>query len=166
MLQRKFHMGLAIAFGVFVIDRISKWWIMDIVNLPKTHIVPLLPFLNLRWAENRGISFSLLTAQGDGGRWLLVGVTAGVVVGLAIWLRTVQNRLLAVALGLVIVGALGNIYDRAVMGYVADFVQFYLGNWSFAIFNVADSCITLGAALLIWDAFFGPKSGKKPSEVN
>lgn len=154
-------MGLIIAVCVLLADRISKWWIMDVIDLPGIQTVRVMSFVNLQWAENRGVSFSLLTAQGDVGRWLLVGLTIGVVTGLGIWLRYVQNSLLAVALGLVMGGAAGNIYDRIIYGYVADFIQFYVGDWSFAIFNLADSCITLGAALLIWDAFFGSKSPEK-----
>lgn len=164
-LRRASHLGYIIALCALVIDRVSKWWIIDIVDLPQRGRVALLPFLNLRWAENRGVSFSLLTADSAVGRWGLVVATLLIVLGLGFWLRTVQDRLLALAIGLVMGGALGNIYDRAVFGYVADFVQFYIGSWSFAIFNVADSCITLGAALLIWDAFFGSTSVKNSGKV-
>jgi len=157
MIRQNFHLGLLIAFSALALDRLSKWWIMDILELPKIQMVKILPIFNLQWAENRGVSFGMLTADGDLGRWILVGVTLLIVIGLGIWLKFVQNRGLAIAIGLVIGGALGNIYDRAIFGYVADFLQFYVGNWSFAIFNVADSCITIGAILLIWDSFFGPK---------
>jgi len=164
-LRRASHLGYIIALCALVTDRVSKWWIIDILDLPERGRVVLLPFLNLRWAENRGVSFSLLTADSEVGRWGLVAATLLIVAGLGFWLRTVQDRLLALAIGLVMGGALGNIYDRAVFGYVADFVQFYIGSWSFAIFNVADSCITLGAALLIWDAFFGSTSVKNSGKV-
>ncbi len=157
MIRQNFHLGLIIAFFVLALDRVSKWWIMDILELPKIQMVKILPIFNLQWAENRGVSFSLLTADGDFGRWALVGVTLLIAIGLGIWLKYVQSRLLAIAIGLVVGGAFGNIYDRAVFGYVADFLQFHVGDWYFAIFNVADSCITIGAALLIWDNFFGPK---------
>lgn len=160
MIRRPSHLGLIIAFSVLMLDRISKWWIMDILELPKIQMVQIMPFFNLQWVENRGVSFGLLSTDGDISRWALVIVTSLIVVGLGIWLKSVQTRLLAVALGLVIGGAVGNIYDRAVFGYVADFLQFYGGDWSFAVFNVADSCITVGAALLIWDSFFGPKPEK------
>ena len=162
---RRFHyLGFGIAVIALVADRISKWWIMDVLDLPKIQMVKVLPLFNLQWVENRGVSFGMLSADGDLGRWALVALTSMIAIGLGIWLKSVQTRLLAIAIGLVIGGALGNIYDRIVFGYVADFLQFYVGNWSFAVFNVADSCITVGAVLLVWDSFFGPKSKEESSE--
>ncbi|MCF8473188.1 MAG: signal peptidase II [Emcibacter sp.] len=155
------RLGLMIALGALFLDRISKWWIMDMLELPKIQMVKILPIFNLQWAENKGISFSLLSAESDFGRWVLVVVTILIVIGLGIWLKNVQTRLQAVAIGLVIGGAIGNIYDRTLFGYVADFLHFYVGDWSFAIFNVADSCITIGAGLLIWDSFFGTSTKKQ-----
>ncbi|MBL4801812.1 MAG: signal peptidase II [Emcibacter sp.] len=158
------RLGWLIALCALVLDRISKWWIMDVLELPKIQMVKILPIFNLQWAENRGVSFSMFSTDGDLGRWALVGLTALIAIGLGIWLKSVQTRVLAIALGLVIGGAVGNIYDRAVFGFVADFLQFHVGDWSFAIFNVADSCITVGAVLLIWDSFFGPRSEKESSD--
>ncbi|VAV87843.1 Lipoprotein signal peptidase [hydrothermal vent metagenome] len=164
MLARESHNGLLVIVIALFLDRVSKWWIMDILELPKIQMVKILPFFNLQWAENKGISFGMFPADGDLGRWGLVVVTLLIVIGLGVWLKSVQTRLLAIALGLVIGGALGNIYDRATLGYVADFFQFYVGNWSFYIFNVADSCISVGAALLVWDSFFGPKPEQATSD--
>ncbi len=163
MIRRPLHLGLIIALSALVVDRISKWWIMDVLELPKIQMVQIMPLFNLQWVENRGVSFGMLSADGDVGRWALVIVTSLIVFGLGIWLKSVQTRLLGIAIGLVIGGAVGNIYDRITFGYVADFLQFYVGDWSFAVFNVADSCITVGAALLIWDSFFGPKP-ESPSQ--
>lgn len=159
-----YRLGFVVVFFALTLDRVSKWWIMDVLELPKIQMVKILPIFNLQWAENRGISFSLLTADSDLGRWALVGLTGAIVIGLGIWLKTVQTRVLAIALGLIIGGAIGNIYDRAVFGYVADFLQFHVGDWSFAVFNLADSCISIGAILLIWDSFFGPSSKEEPKE--
>ena len=156
-----FRLGLVIAIGALILDRVSKWWIMDVLELPKIQIVKILPIFNLNWAENRGVSFSMFSADSDLGRWTLVILTSAIVAGLIIWLRYAQTRLLSLAIGLVIGGAIGNIYDRITYGYVADFLHFHIGNWSFAIFNVADCCITVGAALLIWDSFFGPNAKKQ-----
>ncbi len=159
-----YRLGFIIVFFALTLDRVSKWWIMEVLELPKIQMVQILPIFNLQWAENRGISFSLLTADGDFGRWALVALTGAIVIGLGIWLKTVQTRVLAIALGLIIGGAIGNIYDRAVFGYVADFLQFHVGDWSFAVFNLADSCISIGAILLIWDSFFGPSSKEESKE--
>ncbi|MCF6217037.1 MAG: signal peptidase II [Emcibacter sp.] len=158
------RLGFVVVFFALTLDRVSKWWIMEVLELPKIQMVQILPIFNLQWAENRGISFSLLTADSDLGRWALVTLTGAIVIGLGIWLKTVQTRVLAIALGLIIGGAIGNIYDRAVFGYVADFLQFHVGDWSFAVFNLADSCISIGAILLIWDSFFGPSSKEKSKE--
>lgn len=149
------RLGLTIALIALSLDWLSKWWVMNILDLKVVQQVQILPFFTLQWAENRGISFSMFTADGELGRWILVAITVLIVIGLGFWLRSVHTRLLAVALGLVIGGAIGNIHDRALYGYVVDFFQFHVGNWSFAIFNVADSAISIGAALLIWDAFWG-----------
>lgn len=152
-----FRQGLLVAVVIFLIDRVSKWWFIDVFELPNKGIVEVLPFFNVVMVWNRGVSFGLLPADGDLGRWLLVAMTGFIVAGLAWWLRSVPSRLLGFAIGLVIGGATGNIYDRVKFEAVADFFQFFVGNWSFAVFNVADSFITLGAIILVWDAFFGPK---------
>lgn len=159
------RLGIIIALIIVLLDRLGKWWIMDVLELPKIQMVKILPIFNLQWVENRGVSFGMLSSDGDFGRWALVGLTAVIAIGMGVWLRSVQTRLLSVAIGLVIGGAIGNIYDRTVYGYVADFLQFHLGNWSFAVFNVADSCITIGAALLIWDTFFGSGSKETPAKI-
>lgn len=155
-----FRQGTLLAFVIFLIDRFSKWWFIDVFDLPNKGVVELLPFFNIVMVWNRGVSFGMLPADGDA-RWLLVAMTGAIAVGLGFWLRSVNSRLLMVAIGLVIGGAIGNIYDRVKFGAVADFFQFYVGNWSFAVFNVADSFITLGAVILVWDAFFGPKAEEK-----
>ncbi len=155
------RLGFIIAVCVFIGDRISKWWIMDILELPKIYTVQILPIFNLTWAENRGVSFGMFAADSDMGRWALVALTSAIVLGLGFWLKSVQTRLLTCAIGLIIGGALGNIYDRAIFGYVADFLHFHVGTWSFAIFNLADCAINMGAILLVWDMFFGPKAKEK-----
>jgi len=158
------RLGLIIALMALSLDWVSKWWVMNVLELKSVQQIPILPFFTLQWAENRGISFSMFTAEGDLGRWILVAITVLIVIGLGFWLKTVQTRLLSVALGLVIGGAIGNIHDRALYGYVVDFFQFHTANWSFAIFNVADSAISIGAALLIWDAFLGSDKNQAPEK--
>ncbi|WP_321394392.1 signal peptidase II [Emcibacter sp.] len=156
-----FTRGLILAALVFLVDRLSKWWFMDVYELAKKGVVEILPIFNVVMVWNRGVSFSLFSAETETGRWILVIMTCVIVAVLAFWLRSVQARLTMVAIGLVIGGAIGNIYDRIVFGAVADFFQFHLGDWSFAVFNVADCFISLGAALLVWEAFFGSSSEKK-----
>ena len=156
-----FSRGLILAAVVFLVDRLSKWWFMDVFELAKKGVVEILPFFNVVMVWNRGVSFSLFSAETDTGRWFLVAMTVVIVVVLLFWLRSVQARLTMVAIGLVIGGAIGNIYDRVIYGAVADFFQFHLGDWSFAVFNVADCFISLGAVLLVWEAVFGSNTEEK-----
>jgi signal peptidase II len=118
-------------------------------------VVEVMPFLNFVLHKNAGVSFSFLDSGGELGRWILVILTCSIVLGMTFWLKKTTSRLLMVGIGLVIGGAVGNIYDRILFGAITDFIQFYVGDWSFAVFNMADSSIFLGAALLMWDAFFG-----------
>ncbi|WP_138380824.1 signal peptidase II [Luteithermobacter gelatinilyticus] len=163
-----FIRGVALALAVFLIDRASKWWFLDIFRLPEKGVVEILPVFNVVMVWNRGVSFGLFSAESDTGRWALVALTSAIVLALLFWLKSVPSRLAMVAIGLVIGGALGNIYDRVVFGAVADFFQFHWGDWSFAIFNVADAFISTGAALLVWDAFFrqGTTGRKKHDTEN
>tara|TARA_B100001540_G_C15801721_1_gene640187 strand:- start:231 stop:740 length:510 start_codon:yes stop_codon:yes gene_type:complete len=153
-----------VAVVAFVVDRLSKWWFLDVFRLPERGVVEVLPILNFVMVWNRGISFGLLPAEGDLGRWILVAVTLLIVIFLAFWLRRVNSSLLCLAIGLVIGGAIGNIYDRIVFGAVADFFQFHALGYAFAVFNVADAAISIGAALMVWDALFG--SGQRDPDNN
>lgn len=127
--------------------------------------IPVLPFFNLTLLHNQGAAFSFLNDAGGWQRWLLVFISTSVSAVVAIWLYRVyrQEKLLALALALVLGGAVGNLIDRVVTGYVVDFLFFYYHNWSFPAFNVADSAISVGAALLVLDMFFKPG---RQDEVN
>jgi signal peptidase II len=105
---------------------------------------------DLLLAFNNGAAFSFLNGAGGWQRWLLSGISVAISAVLVVWLWRLprQQRLLAVALAFILGGALGNLYDRVVMGYVVDFISVYAGQWRFATFNVADAAISCGAALL------------------
>ena len=158
-------LGFALALTVFVLDQLSKYWIIAIVGLRERGWVDVLPFFNLTWVENRGVSMGLLTTDGDLGRWLLVGLTALISVGVAVWLWRERSRYDVVALGLVLGGAAGNIVDRVRFGYVVDFLHAFWGEWHFYVFNVADSAITVGVILLLARALFTrqPQAGEVES---
>jgi signal peptidase II len=142
-------LGYSLALVVFALDQLVKYWIIDVVRLRERGFVDVLPFFNLTWVENRGVSMGMLTADGDMGRWLLVALTAAISVGVAVWLWRERNRLDVLALGLVLGGAVGNIVDRVRFGYVVDFLHFFWGEWHFYVFNVADAAITVGVILLL-----------------
>ncbi|HEY0626554.1 MAG TPA: signal peptidase II [Allosphingosinicella sp.] len=143
-------MALIIAAIVFAADQLTKWVVISVLGLQQKLVIDLLPFFDLRWVENRGVSMGFLTADSDTGRWLLVAMTAAISIGVFFWLWRERNKGDAVALSLVLGGALGNIVDRVRYGYVADFADLHFGDWRpFLIFNVADAAITIGVLLLL-----------------
>lgn len=148
-------MGLLTALGIFVADRLSKYAILEIVGLPARGQISLLPFLDLTMVWNRGVSFGMLQADDMTGRLLLAGFAALVVCGLLIWLYRNTQLLVSVALGGIIGGAVGNLYDRLAWGAVADFVDLHILDYHWYVFNLADAAITLGVAALIIDSFRG-----------
>ncbi len=142
---------------VFVVDRISKYWVVDVYDLPNQVSVNILPFFNLTMVWNQGISLGLFQADGDMGRYLLIAVTAVITLILIVWLLREERRNALVGLGLVVGGAVGNIWDRFEYGAVADFLHFHGFGYSFYVFNVADAAISLGVAFLLWDALLSPQ---------
>jgi signal peptidase II len=150
----------ALAGVVFLLDQISKWWIIEVVGLEAKGSIAVLPVFSLTWVENRGVSMGLLAAGSDAARWGLVAVTAAIAAGVAVWIRREKHAAEQAALALVLGGALGNIVDRVRFGYVVDFVHLHLGRWSFYVFNVADAAITIGVAVLLVRALFArPEPG-------
>lgn len=154
------RIGYGLAAIVFVVDQLVKYWIVEIVRLQEQGTVAVWPFLSLTWVENRGVSMGLLTADTEVGRWLLVGMTGLIALVVGVWIRRERALPEAVALGLVLGGALGNIVDRVRLGYVVDFVHLHVGDRSFYVFNVADAAITLGVAILIVRALIGRSGGQ------
>ena len=155
-------LALVIAAFIFALDQVTKWIVIDLLRLPHRGVVDLLPFFDLRWVENHGVSMGFLTASSDTGRWLLVAMTAAIASAVAVWLWREKNRGDAIALSLVLGGALGNIVDRTRYGYVADFADLHFGEWRpFLIFNVGDAAITIGVLLLLVRALL-TRDGKAP----
>lgn len=143
----------AIATVTVALDQASKLWILHGLDLPSKLSVPLLGPLNLTMVWNRGMSFGLLSGHAEWGRWLLTGFSTLVVIALAVWARKATKPLLAVGLGLIIGGAIGNnLIDRIVYGAVADFIDVRALYFPW-IFNVADAGISVGVAFLLLDSF-------------
>jgi len=149
------RIGAISALIAFLLDRVSKWWFIDVYELPLKGTVEILPIFDVVMVWNRGVSFGFLSANDDLGRWTLVAMNLVIVAVLLYWLKSAKNIMLSSAIGLVIGGAFGNIYDRIKFGAVADFFQFHWQEWYFAVFNVADSFIFIGAMLLIFNSTFG-----------
>ncbi len=117
----------------------------------------ILPVLDFTLRYNPGAAFSFLADQSGWQRYFLSGLAAVVSLFLVVWIYRLkpQEKLLGVGLALVLGGALGNLYDRVILGHVVDFISFHWNNWYFPAFNIADSAISVGAVLLIIDSFFG-----------
>jgi signal peptidase II len=143
---------------VLILDQGSKWLADDLLGTRE--VVTLLPFLALRKAYNAGAAFSFLSDASGWQRWFFVGLALLVIGVLVAWLRRLpcgENRL-AFALALILGGAAGNLIDRVLYGHVIDFIDLYYRDWHWPTFNIADSAITIGAALLLLDAFLGRRA--------
>ena len=149
---KRLTLGLGIAAAVAVLDQATKWYVVTQLMQPP-HAIPLTDWLNLVMAWNHGISFGLFS--GDAMPYALTGVALAVVGVLVVWLIRDPRASAAVWLGLVIGGAVGNVVDRVRLGAVADFIDVHVGAWHWPAFNVADSAITLGVALILIDGLFG-----------
>ena len=157
---RRFIAWLVIAMLVVIVDQVTKWGIIHWLDLYDKEVIT--SFINLTHQQNSGAAFSFLAGASGWQRWFFVVLATTVSVVIAVWLwriRTEGPLVLMAGLSLVLGGAVGNLIDRARLGYVTDFIQVWFGNWAFPSFNVADSAISVGAALLIIDALF--LSGKK-----
>lgn len=148
--------GLTIAAVILVADQASKWLILEIVMQPP-RIIEVTGFFNIVMVWNRGVSFGMFGEGGEAGRWILSGVALAISAFLLNWLRQVDHRVSALAIGMVIGGAIGNVVDRVRFGAVADFLDFHLFGYHWPAFNIADSAIVIGVALLLIDSLFGPQ---------
>ncbi len=145
--------GLAAAAAAIILDQISKAAVLAHIHEP----VQILPVFNLVLVWNKGISFGIFN-DGAAGPLILTALSLVITAFLLIWLWRAAKAPLAIALGLVIGGALGNVLDRLGRGAVVDFLDFHAGQWHWPAFNVADSCIVMGVAFLVLDGlFFEPK---------
>ena len=145
-------LGVALALGLLIADQIVKY----IVTVPLALRsrgdagIEILPFFDLRWVENYGVSMGFLHASTDTARWFLVGMTAAISAGVAIWMWRERARADVLALGAVLGGALGNIIDRMRFGYVVDYADLHFGTWRpFLVFNLADAAISIGVTILL-----------------
>ncbi|MBI5164067.1 MAG: signal peptidase II [Magnetospirillum sp.] len=162
--------GLLVAAVVAILDQLSKWWIIEAVMRPEgiaetpfyspTRIV-VTPFFDLVMAWNRGVSFGVGNTGGAWNAVVFATLSLAIVAGLVVWLRKAPSLPVALALGGIIGGALGNVVDRIRFGAVADFLYFHLGAYAWPAFNLADSAITVGAVVLVLDSLFSRRTSTK-----
>ncbi|WGO84104.1 signal peptidase II [Arsenophonus apicola] len=138
---------------ILIVDLGSKQLILNHFQLYES--IPLMPYFNLAYAQNPGAAFSFLADKGGWQRWFFafVAIVICVVLILMMYRQSVNKKLSNIAYALVIGGALGNLCDRLVHGFVVDFIDFYVGDWHWPTFNIADMAICIGAALIILDSF-------------
>jgi signal peptidase II len=148
----KLQVSLILASIVLVLDLATKRWVES--ALFHGEHIPLTSFFNLVLAYNAGAAFSFLSDAAGWQRWFFSAIAAGASVLIVYLLRKhAAEKLFCIALSLVLGGALGNLWDRITLGHVVDFLDFHIGGYHWPAFNVADSAIFVGAALLIVDSF-------------
>ncbi len=154
-------LGLAAALAALALDQAHKFWMLHVFDVAARPPMSLAPFLDVLLSWNYGVSYSLFPAHEAAARLALLAVQGAIVAGLGVWMVRTPSRATALALGLVIGGALGNAADRIARGAVADF--FYLhtslpvGPLANYVFNLADVFITAGVALLVFEGFRLPQ---------
>jgi signal peptidase II len=151
-------LGLLVGLIVLAADQLSKWWVLNVLHLPDVGQIVLLPVLNLTMVWNRGVTFGLLNGLGAWGSVILAVVALCVVAALGLWLHRSESRISAIAIGAIAGGAIGNVIDRFRLGAVVDFIHAHIatrwGDYSWYVFNVADSAIVCGVIVLVVESLF------------
>ncbi len=145
--------GALVAAATLAADQANKLWLLDVFDIEANQPVRITSFFDVIAARNPGISYSLLSAHTPAARWALVALAAAATALIGAWLWRATAWTVALALGLIIGGALGNAVDRFAYGWVADFYYFHLGSFHWYVFNLADVAIVAGVALLLIDSF-------------
>jgi len=157
--------GLAFAAILLIADQASKFWILEILELPTLRNVAVVEFgpigLDLTMVWNRGVTFGLFSGGGAWNHLILAGLALVVSGFLLRWLSRSETRLVTYALGAVIGGAIGNVIDRVRFGAVVDFVDVHAWGWHWYVFNVADAAIVCGVLALVVDALIRPETKRK-----
>tara|TARA_R110001592_G_scaffold177076_2_gene417244 strand:- start:46196 stop:46738 length:543 start_codon:yes stop_codon:yes gene_type:complete len=163
-IQKQMSMGkhLAIYLGISLLIVVLDLWTkyLATANLEYASPVPVyqlfdaLTGFNLTLLHNTGAAFSFLASESGWQRWFFIALAFFVSLGLGVWLTKLRDDTwVAIAVALILGGAIGNLYDRITLGYVVDFLHFYWGDYNFPAFNIADTAISIGAGLMILDIF-------------
>jgi lipoprotein signal peptidase len=144
-------LGIGAALLVLAADQATKYWVLEVLRLDETGPIDILPVLRLTFVWNRGVTFGLLTSLGGASHLVLAGVALAIVAALGAWLRRAERPLVAIAIGAIAGGAVGNVIDRLRFGAVVDFIHAHAWGWSWYVFNVADASIVCGVAALVLD---------------
>ena len=146
-------LGLSLTVAIVVLDQVHKWWMLSVFDIQSKGRVAVLPFLDLEFVKNTGVSYGLFLQNTRQGQWILAGFAGLAVCAMAIWLaRGVTNKLVAISLGLIMGGAASNAIDRLNLGGVADFFSLHAFGFYWYVFNVADVAIVAGVVGLVYDS--------------
>jgi signal peptidase II len=158
--------GFLIAAAIFIADQLLKWFVTGPMGLTiEGDAFYMLPFFQFTLTFNYGVALSLFEAGTDTARWVLTAILATITTGVGVWLWREKQRADAYGLALILGGALGNLLDRARLGYVVDFLDLHFGNFRpFLVFNLADAAITIGVLVLLARAFMDGKSTSKTAK--
>jgi signal peptidase II len=150
-LSRRVTIGTYMLAVVTLADQISKWWVLEHLSDSRRYM-PVTPFLNLVLVWNKGVTFGMMNHGGAQFMpWILIAVAVAILILLGRWLCMTNSTVVAIALGAIMGGAIGNVIDRVRYGAVTDFIDFYYGPWHWYAFNIADAAIVTGVALLLLD---------------
>ncbi len=159
-------LGLAVALITVVVDQAHKAWMLYVYDIGAKQTVTVTPFFDLVLVWNKGISYGLLPQESAAGRFGLIAFAAVACLALILWLARITTPLTAVAIGLIIGGAVGNAIDRTIYGAVADFFAFEIFGFDWYVFNIADVAIVAGVIGLLYDSLFGGhKKAGNPSKM-
>lgn len=158
--------GAALAFGLFGLDQLLKWWVTGPLGINRVgDVMDIVPFFALRYTENYGVSMGMLTATSDTMRWALVALTGAIAVVVTVWMMRERKFADIIPLALILGGAMGNIRDRFQLGYVVDYADLHFGEFRpFFIFNLADAAISIGVAIMLARALFVRETPDQPAD--
>ena len=157
-MKKRFWFFASIA--IIILDQVSKYWISTTLIPYKP--IPIFPMLNITLAYNNGAAFGFLNGNGEWHKWFfaIFSLTVSLILILWLWRSSIQDKLQSAGLSLILGGAIGNLIDRGLHGYVIDFIDVYYKHHHFATFNLADSAICIGAGLLLLELIL-PKHKKQ-----
>jgi signal peptidase II len=151
-------LGLSLTITIVVLDQVHKWWMLAVYGIREGERVPVLPFFDLYFIRNTGVSYGLLLQDTRQGQWILAGFAALAVCAMAVWLaRGVTSKLVATSLGLIMGGAASNAVDRLSLGGVADFFSLHAFGFYWYVFNIADVAIVAGVIGLVYDSLLASR---------
>lgn len=157
---------LWISLLVLILDVMSKQWV--VANMALYESIQVMPFFNLTYVRNYGAAFSFLHDASGWQRWFFSAIAIIVSLIIVTWMKAASRaeKRLPIAFAFILGGAIGNLYDRIAYGYVIDFLDFYIQQWHWPAFNVADSAIFIGASLMVIDMLVTPRNDAKDKQTS